>query len=87
MKKVSVLLLLVLLLSGCSSLDEKVVTQKKIGIVDACYTVLEYNPCDKEERINHYLQCKQKEEVIDEGQVFVLKECLKRTENSRKWSK
>ncbi|MBR4315571.1 MAG: hypothetical protein IKP65_01175 [Alphaproteobacteria bacterium] len=56
------------------------------GIIDACYTVLEYNPEDKESRINTYLEQKEKAKQITTSEKQIIKACLKRTESSKKWS-
>lgn len=79
---------IIVMLSGCSSTFNKQTLQvRHKGIIDACYTVLEYNPTDKEERINNYLEQKKQMKQITESQKIIIKECLNRTEISKKWSK
>ena len=58
MCKKLILLGLLIMLTGCNSTNEIVDKEIKKGIVDACYTVLEHNPKDKNERINNYLDKK-----------------------------
>lgn len=54
-----------IMLSGCS-VTNNIIVQKEVkeSIIDACYTVLEYNPQDKEVRINKYLDSKEKKNDI-----------------------
>ena len=56
-------------------------------MVDACYTVLEMAPADKDAKVDTYLQAYQNGGLMSEGEVYVLKQCIKRTENSSKWRK
>lgn len=72
MKKWSLIIfttILVLFLMGCNSIDET----RLRGIVDACYTAKNYGQYDK---INIYLQEKQKRGEITEEGAFILKTCI-----------
>lgn len=86
-----------MLVSGCSFI-ESTVTEKaaekeklsqavKVGIIDACYTVLEYSPADKNDRIQKYLETKQAKGDLTKNEKFVLESCIKRTEQSKNWGK
>lgn len=89
MKKIYLLLSFSLLLCGCSStkFNEKELSLRHQGIIDACYTVLEYNPADKTERIILYLQKKQKANQITKSEKELIIKCINRTEKSKRWSK
>ena len=71
-------------LSGCSpvSYNEEV----KIGIVDSCYIVLEYESGDKE-KIRRYLDVKVEKRDITLSERLMIDRCIKRTVNSKRWIK
>jgi hypothetical protein len=89
MKKTVLLLGMVLILcTGCSSkFNDKELSLRHDGIVDACYTVLEYNPQDKTERIATYLEQKEKAGQLTIREKELIKKCINRTEKSTRWSK
>ena len=70
-------------LSGCSPVDYK--EEIKIGIVDACYTTLEYNPEDASNRINNYLNSKELSGDITAKERRIIDICIERTKISTKW--
>ena len=72
----------VVLLTGCASNLTVEEQHKRAHIVDACYTVLETSPEDKQDRINAYLESHKQEGNLSNKEVFIIKECLKRTEES-----
>lgn len=76
---------LLVLLAGCSSLSEQALEARKVGIVDACYTTLEYSPADSKERISTYLS-KQGAYITKQESKLILM-CIERTERSSKWGK
>ena len=57
-----------------------------MGIVDACYTTLEYAPQDKT-RIEQYLAKQQQQKLLTTRESNLIKFCLKRTGESPKWGK
>jgi hypothetical protein len=57
------------------------------GIIDAVYTVAEYAPGDKDERILKYLDKKIANGEISESDKQIILKCLQRTEDSIYWSK
>jgi len=77
---------LLVLLAGCSSFSEKELSARHAGIVDACYTTIEYAPQDKV-RIEQYLVKQQQNKVLTVRESNLIKLCLKRTEGSPKWEK
>ena len=85
MYKTLVLSILLVLLSGCSSLSDRALQDRRAGIVDACYTTLEYSPADSKERINVYLS-KQGAYITKQESKLILM-CIERTEKSSKWKK
>jgi hypothetical protein len=90
MKKMILLSGMILLLCvGCSSskFNDKELALRHDGIVDACYTVLEYNPQDKTERIIIYLEQKERAGQITIREKELIIKCINRTENSTRWSK
>ena len=85
--KVVISVLCCLMLVGCTSSITQEQKHIYTHVVDACYTVLEMAPADKDTRISTYLQAYQNGGLMSEGEVFVLKECIKRTESSTRWKK
>lgn len=83
----SLIIFVFIFISGCNSLNKQELQLRHEGIIDACYTVLEYNPEDKESRINTYLEQKEKAKQITASEKQIIKACLKRTESSKKWLK
>lgn len=85
MNKIFVLFFCIVFLTGCSSLTKEQLKERHCGIIDACYTVMEYQPQDEEERINTYLQKK-----VDSGQLTlqekqIIIKCINRTKSSKRW--
>ena len=76
-----------LILVGCTSGITQEQKHVRTHVVDACYTVLEMAPADKDAKVDTYLQAYQNGGLMSEGEVYVLKQCIKRTENSSKWRK
>lgn len=88
MKQLFILNLISLfLLTSCSSLTKQQLDQRKTGIIDACYTVLEYNSQNKEQKIQKYLNQKIEQDLINKEQKIIIKKCLYRTQNSERWNK
>lgn len=86
--KYGLVVLTVLFVTGCNSSNKEIISMKRYdGIIDACYTVLQYNPSDKDERINRYLQNKQKDGQINQKEKVIIQKCLQRTQSSKRWSK
>lgn len=67
-----VCVLLVLVVSGCSTIDKE---ERLTGIVDACYTAYEYNQKDD---IEPYLVNRVKDGEISKETKFVILKCLER---------
>lgn len=86
MKK-ALILFVVVFMFGCNNLDDKTLQKRKQGIVQSCYVVLQNKPKDKQQRINTYLEKKLQQGHITLEQKEMLLKCLKRTENSKNWSK
>lgn len=74
-----------ILFCGCSSLNDQQLDTRKTGIVDACYTVIQYNPTDKKQRVQTYLNKKVQEKLIIQEQKIIIIKCLNRTQNSSCW--
>jgi hypothetical protein len=72
-------------MTGCSTFTDQELSLRRKGVVDACYTLLEYNPKDKDMRIDTYLQKKTEEGILDKGSKEILENCIKRTESSKNW--
>lgn len=85
MYKTVVLSILLVLLAGCSSLSDRALQDRRSGIIDACYTTLEYSPADSKERINVYLS-KQGAYITEQESKLILM-CIERTERSKRWGK
>ena len=85
MYRTFVLSILLVLLVGCTSLSDRALQDRKAGIVDACYTVLEYSPADGKERINTYLSKQGAYITLQESKIILM--CIERTERSSKWGK
>ena len=78
-------LLCVVLLTGCTSNFTVEEQHKRTHIIDACYTVLETNPQDKDDKISAYLDSHKKDGDLSAKEAFIIQGCLKRTEESKKW--
>lgn len=87
MKNILIILVIAMFFTGCTTFTEKEQESLKEGIVDACYTVTEYNPEDKTIRIDNYLLSKIEDEIITDKEAEMIKRCLRRTEQSKKWDK
>lgn len=87
MSKKIILFGMLIILTGCSNVNPIQNESKKEGVVDACYTVMEYNPTDKKERIQKYLESKVKSNDISKEEKEMLERCLERTEKSNNWVK
>lgn len=72
-------------LSGCAQPIYK--EEIKIGIVDACYTVLEYDPVDTKDRIQNYLNSRELAGELTEKERRMIDICIERTKISTKWGK
>ena len=71
---------------GCSSIKNEIIENHRLsGIIDAVYTVTEYAPEDKDERILNYLDKKIDAGEITEDDKQVILKCLERTEKSIHW--
>ena len=72
--------------TGCVSTSAESRTAAKIkeGIVDAVFTVVEYNPKDKEVRINRYLDSKVKDGHITKKDKEIIELCIKRYNKVKK---
>lgn len=73
--------------AGCTSGLTREQQLVRTHVVDACYIVLEMAPVDKDTRISTYLQAYENGGLMTDREVYVLKECIKRTEGSSKWRK
>lgn len=74
-------------LAGCCTFTEQEIEMRHKGIVDACYTVLEHAPEDKDTRINEYLEKQKEKKVLTAREKVLIKDCLDRTERSPRWQK
>lgn len=74
MKKFLMLLslVLILILSGCSSIDKE---ERLTGIIDACYTAYEYN---QKQDIEPYLSNRVKDGEISKESKFIIIKCIER---------
>ena len=81
---VVLLVFMVCCLSGCSAIayNEEV----KVGIVDSCYTVLEYEYGDRE-KIRKYLDVKVEKKDITLSERLMIDRCIERTINSKRWTR
>lgn len=87
MKRLIILSTLLLFLSGCATFTEQEIEVRHKGIVDACYTVLEHAPADKDARIEEYLVKQKEKKVLTAREKVLIKDCLDRTERSPRWQK
>ena len=78
---------LILTLTGCSTFTDEQLSTRHDGIIDACYTVMEYAPADKDTRILEYLQAKQDKGHITINEKKIIIKCLIRTQKSNRWTK
>ena len=74
-------------LAGCTTSFTREQQLVRTHVVDACYTALEMSQDDRLERTGKYLQAYQSGGLLSEREVFVIKECLSRTAQSKKWKK
>lgn len=73
-------------LAGCSqSLNPTLLEKRQTGVVDSCYTVLEYNSDDKFTKIDSYLSKKVEEGILTNQSATILRKCLDRTISSKCW--
>lgn len=72
-------------LAGCCAFTEQEIEVRHKGIVDACYTVLEHAPADKDTRIKEYLEKQCRNKTMTEREKELVKDCLDRTERSPRW--
>ena len=77
----------VAVLCSCSDLTPVQKGSIKEGFVDACYTVLEYNPKDGDARILKYLNSRVSAKELTKEEADMMLRCLKRTSNSSHWRK
>lgn len=73
--------------AGCTSGLTKDQQLVRTHVVDACYTLFEETAENRDDRVNNYLELHRQGDVLSEGEVFIIKACIKRTEESRKWKK
>ena len=71
--------------TGCTSGLTREQQLVRTHVVDACYTLLEEVSENRNARMNNSLELYRQGDVLSEGEVFIIKECIKRTEESRKW--
>lgn len=79
------LLFIVLIFTGCSTMTETVLQQRKNGIIQSCYTTLQNGGTF--EKIDIYLMKNVQFQHITKEQKQILIRCIKRTYKSEKWSK
>ena len=72
-------------LSSCTSINDEVLQQRKIGIIQSCYTSLQNG--GTVQKIYEYLEKNKEIGHITNDQKNILQECLNRTYKSDKWSK
>lgn len=89
MYKILIGLIGISILTGCSTtnFNAKELQERHKGIIDACYTVMEYAPNDKDNRIQNYLNVNEKNGHITSSEKQIIIKCLMRTEKSERWSK
>lgn len=87
MRTILIALTGMILFTGCATFTDKQLSKRHEGIVDACYTVIEYAPQDKDARIQKYLDSKQEQGHITTNEKAIIIKCLIRTEKSERWSK
>lgn len=87
MRKLAVTLTVVLFTFGCESVDKDAKEKLKDGVVDACYTTLEYGSSSYEERINKYLEARLSSKTISKEEKAMIERCLERTKKSSRWGK
>lgn len=69
---------------GCNQLTDSQLQLRHQGIIDACYTSLEYN---QQQKIKTYLESKVINNQITNEQKQIIEKCIKRTVDSKRWSK
>ena len=69
---------------GCNQLNDSQLQLRHKGIIDACYTSLEYN---QQQKIKPYLESKVINNQITNEQKQIIEKCIERTINSKRWSK
>lgn len=79
------LLFIVLILSGCGTMNDNVLQQRKRGIIQSCYITLQNG--GTLDKINEYLEKNVQFEHLTSEQKQILKGCIYRTYNSKKWGK
>lgn len=87
MYKFLIAFLSIILFTGCATFTDEELSTRHDGIIDACYTVMEYAPQDKDARILEYLDNKQNKGHITRNEKLIIIKCLIRTEKSNRWSK
>lgn len=83
MKKMIALVGVSILLTGCSTMTA-VDKNKKVSVINATFTQLEYGNADKWGKIDTYLNKRVKDGYITEDDRFVISECLKRADRRKK---
>lgn len=79
------LLVLVVIMAGCTSMaDRDIESNKRKSVINSCFTVIESNPKDKWERINAYLDARVKGGYVTVEEAEVILECLHRASGSKK---
>ena len=83
------LTLLISTVCGCASNVSNTPEMEalKEGIVDACYTKLEYSQESPDERIKTYLDNRVRDREITTEEKRMIERCVKRTVLSKKWRK
>lgn len=89
MKKYILIALMILMtITGCAKYSEGELNLFHEGIIDACYTVIEYDKKDdRYNRIEVYLDKKIEEGEITKSESMIIKKCISRTQKSGRWSK
>lgn len=82
MKRIILLFALLLFLTGCYSSQNNF--ERIDGIIDACYTVSEYNPPDADARIYAYLTAKIVNKEITEDVAVTIEKCVRRSKANKK---
>lgn len=77
--------LVLIMFTGCNNLSKKELQLRHTGIIDACYSVIEFNSNNKYQKIKSYIEFNIEKKHLTKEQGMILIKCLKRTENSIRW--
>lgn len=66
-------------LSGCSNYNSNLNAKTKENIVDAVFTVYEYSPKDRTDRVAKYLDKKVATKQLSTEERFIIDLCIKRS--------